>query len=83
MWQKAWANHQMQTTRPSPSRLWMAGQAQNPIGLDLPIGDVHEYGLESSIDDHNDQDEEEGRPIFSPPVLESSENCITERNSIV
>lgn len=82
-WQNAWANNRMRTIRSSPLKLWMNGQAQNPIGLDLPIGNAHEYGVEGSIDDHHEHDDEETRPIFSPPVLEFSENCITELNSIV
>ena len=35
VWRKAWPNHRMRTTRSSPIRMWVAGQLQNPIGLDL------------------------------------------------
>ena len=39
IWQKAWSNQLMHTTRSSPYRLWIAGQVQNPTGLDQSIAD--------------------------------------------
>ena len=82
IWQKAWSNHRMRTTRSSPYRLWIAGQAQNPTGLDQSIADWQNFGVEGNVDLEDDL-EEEGRPIFSPPVLELSENCRSELASIV
>ena len=35
--QRAWANHRMRTTKTNPLRLWIAGQAQNPVDLDIPL----------------------------------------------
>ena len=78
IWQKAWANHRMRTTKTSPLRLWIAGQAQNPVGLDIPVNDLEHYGVEGDINDENEGD----RPIFSPPVLEFSESCLAELNAV-
>ena len=64
IWQRAWANHRMRTTKTSPLRLWIAGQAQNPVDLDIPLYDLIQYGVEGDIDDETDKNEE-GRPIFS------------------
>ena len=55
----------MRTTETSPLRLWIAGQAQNPVGLDIPLHDLNQYGVEGDIDDETDE-HEEGRPIFFP-----------------
>ena len=82
MWQRAWANHRMRSTRSSPLRLWIAGQAQNPVGLDLPLAGLQEYGVEGHVDDDEDNAEQDDRPIFSPPLLQLSENCITELASV-
>ena len=78
IWQKAWANHRMRTTKTSPLRLWIAGQAQNPVGLDIPVNDLEHYGVEGDINDENEGD----RPIFSPPVVEFSESCLAELNAV-
>lgn len=71
----------MRTTKSSPFRLWIAGQSQNPTGLDQSITDWQNFGVEGNVDLQNDF--EEGRPIFSPPVLELSENYRSELASIV
>ena len=81
IWQRAWANHRMRTTKTSPLRLWIAGQAQNPVGLDISPNDLNQYGVEDDIDDEIDENEE-GRPIFSPPVVEFNERCLTELNAL-
>ena len=83
IWQRAWSNHRMCTTKSSPFRLWIAGQAQNPTGIDQSIVDWQNFGIERNVDLEDDPGEEEGRPIFSPPVLELSENCRSELASIV
>ena len=54
----------MRTTKTSPRSLWMAGQVQNPTGLDILVDDVQQYGTEEEIDDTSDDENEEGRPIF-------------------
>jgi hypothetical protein len=82
IWQRAWANHRMRTIKTSPLRLWIAGQAQNPVGLDTPLHDLNQYGVKGNIDDESDENEE-GRPIFSPPVVEFDERCLAELNAVV
>ena len=42
IWQRAWANDRMRTTKTSPLRQWIAGQAQNPVGLDIPLHDLNQ-----------------------------------------
>ena len=82
MWQQAWAKHRMRTTRTSPMRLWIAGQAQNPIGVvDLLLDDLWEYGVEGHVD-NDENNTEDVRPIFSPPLLILSENCMSELSSL-
>ena len=81
LWQRAWSNHRMRSVRSSPLRLWIAGQVQNPVGLHLSADELQLYGVEGLDDVGNDQ-EESDRPIFSPPVLELTVDCITELNSI-
>ena len=82
LWQRAWATHRMRTTRTSPLRLWIAGQAQNPIGVDLSSDDLQEYGADGHVDGDENNTEDGDRPIFSPPLLMLSDNCITELNSL-
>ena len=81
IWQRAWANHQMRSTKTSPLRLWIAGQQQNPIGINIPIPNLNEYGVDGDIAITND-DEQESRPIFPPPALHLSEACINELNQV-
>lgn len=48
----------------------MAGQYQNPVGIDISEEDVEYYGVEGEISSENDED---SRPIFeSPDVLRES-----------
>ena len=54
----------MTTTKTSPRSLWMAGQVQNPTGLDILVDGVQQYGTEEEIDDISNNENEEGRPIF-------------------
>ena len=71
----------MRITKTSPLRLWVAGQAQNPVGLDIPVHDFNQYGIEGIIGNPEDEDEED-RPIFSSPVIELNERCLAELNAI-
>ena len=73
IWRNAWAKHRMRTTKTSPLKLWIAGQTNNPIGLN--IIDVDSYGVEGIIDTDDDIFEG-GRPIFTAPNL-LNENIIT------
>ena len=49
---------------------------QNPTGLDILLDDVQQYGTEGEIDGTNDDENEEGRPIFSPPTLDLTVNLV-------
>ena len=42
---KAWSQHRMRTTRSSPIRMWVAGQLQNPVGLELRSELIPHYGV--------------------------------------
>ena len=56
--------------------------SESYTGLDQAIADWQNFGIEGNADIEDDL-EEEGRPIFSPPVLELSEDCRSELASIV
>jgi hypothetical protein len=60
IWQRAWSNHRMRTTKSSPFRLWIAGQAQNPTGLDKSTVNWQNFGIEGNVDHEDDPREEEG-----------------------
>ena len=61
--------------------MWLAGQAQNPVGLDIPLHDLNQYSVEGDMDDESNENEE-GRLIFSPPVVEFNERCPNELNAV-
>ena len=65
VWRNAWANHRMRTIKTSPLKLWVSGQMQNPLGVELSSNELEHYGSEG----YTDQDEvnQSGRPIFSAP----------------
>ena len=35
LWQSAWAHHRMRTTWLTPAQMWLTGQINHPMGLDL------------------------------------------------
>ena len=35
LWRNAWSRHHMRTVRSSPIRLWVSGQVQNSVGIEL------------------------------------------------
>ena len=35
LWQSAWAHHRMRTTRSTPAQMWLTGQINHPMKLDL------------------------------------------------
>ena len=35
IWNKAWATHRMRTTKTSPLKLWISGQMNNQVGIEL------------------------------------------------
>jgi hypothetical protein len=42
IWCKAWSQHRMRTTRSSPIKMWVAGQLQNPMGIELESAQMFE-----------------------------------------
>lgn len=40
IWAKAWDAHRMRTTKTSPQALWIAGQMQNLVGVDVNEQDL-------------------------------------------
>ena len=64
VWRKAWSNHRMRTTRSSPIKTWVAGQLQNPIGLDLNQDNINNYGTEGFAETSVEEAE---RPILNAP----------------
>ena len=70
-WRNAWANHRMRTVKTSPLRLWVSGQMQNPVGIEIDPEESENYGVEGLISDDNYV--EGGRPIFSVPDLINDE----------
>ena len=51
IWSRAWSNHRIRTSRSSPIRMWVAGQLQNPVGVELTHEATNYYGVEGFIDD--------------------------------
>ena len=80
LWQRAWSNHRMRTVRSSPLRLWIAGQVQNPVGVELSADELQLYGAEG-LEDIGVDEAESDRPFFAPPILELTVDCMTELNS--
>ena len=62
IWNNAWANHRMRTTKTSPLKLWVSGQMQNPLGIELSNDELEFYGVEGNIVGPGDT-----RPMFSAP----------------
>lgn len=65
VWAKAWDAYRMRTTKTSPQALWIAGQMQNLVGVDVNEQDLEHYGVESSSNVLQEMEENE-RPIFNP-----------------
>ena len=78
IWSRAWSQHRMRTTKSSPIRMWVAGQLQNPVGIELRSEAIPHYGIEGFIND--DDDDGSGRPIFDPPSFQLSDNCRQQLN---
>lgn len=76
LWRQAWSHHRMRTTRSSPLRLWIAGQLQNPTGIELTEADIAGYGVDGIVRD--DEHHGDGRPIFGPPSYQMTAACLTE-----
>ncbi len=52
--------------------MWIAGQLQNPMGIELTTGKIDNYGVDGNIDDSPADNE---RPIFYPPSFVVPEGC--------
>ena len=74
VWSRAWSRHRMRTTRSSPICMWVSGQLQNPLGIELVGSAIDNYGVEGIIDTDSDN-EAEGRPILSSLSLLLSDQC--------
>ena len=76
VWREAWSKHRMRTTKTSPLRLWISGQLQNPIGVDIPPEFLELYGVEGNVEDEYIEDE---RPTFVSPTDGILDEEILER----
>ena len=63
IWSRAWSQHRIRTTKSSPIRMWIAGQLQNPVGIELRHNEIDCYGIEGFINDY-DVEDGSGRAIF-------------------
>lgn len=82
IWNRAWSQHRMRTTRSSPIRMWVSGQLQNAVGIELRSDDVNTYAMEGFVHDDEEQDGS-GRPIFNPPALQLDDQCKEQLDSEV
>lgn len=64
-------NTRMRTTRSSPIKMCVAGQLQNPTGVELDSEDIADYGTKGFINGTA----EDNRPIFLPLSFHVSEAC--------
>jgi len=82
VWSSAWSRHRMRTTRSSPIRMWVSGQLQNPLGIELVGSAIQEYGVEGIIDDDR-EDESESRPILQSLSTSLTNECKRQLDSQV
>lgn len=71
LWRNAWSRHRMRTVKSPPIRLWVSGQLQNPVGIELSSAELQSYGAEGVLDEERVEDR---RPIFEAPGA-LSEQC--------
>ena len=71
LWRNAWSRHRMRTVKSSPIRLWVSGQLQNPVGIELSSAELQSYGAEGVLDEERVEDRS---PIFEAPGA-LSEQC--------
>lgn len=69
VWRKAWGNHRMRTTKTTPWKLWLSGQMNNPVGIDLSTEDMRFYGVEGDVEENENLNVPRQRPIFSAPEI--------------
>ena len=69
----------VRTMKSSPLPVWVAGQLQNPVGIEDDFIDVEHYGVEGVLRDERDED---SRPIFEMPHT-LSDHCLESlRNKV-
>ena len=59
--------------------MWVAGQLQNPVGIELRSDLIPYCGVEGCIDE--DGKDGSGRPIFDASSCQLSKNCIQRLNT--
>ena len=79
LWRNAWSRHRVRTMKSSPLCVWLAGQLQNPVGLEDDFVDVEHYGMERVLQDERDED---SRPIFEMPHTLSDHCLESVRNQV-
>ena len=74
---RTWSQHRLCTARSSPIRMWVAGQLQTPLRIELGSEAICSYGVEGFI---NNEAEDSGqrRPMFQPLSFQLSDNCIQQ-----
>lgn len=82
IWKRAWENHRMRTTKTSPLKLWISGQMNNPVGINISEEDLKLYGIEGDIGDVESTEGVSARPIFSAPRVLNSNVSDTLNNNV-
>ena len=69
IWRNAWARHRIRTAKYSPLKLWISGQMNNPVGIELTEEEMEYFGTEGFVEHAEDEDD---RPILAglPTVSE-------------
>lgn len=65
MWSRTWSQHRLRTAKSAPIRMWVAGQLQTPVGVELESEAISSYGVEDFINDEV-EDSSQRRPMFQP-----------------
>lgn len=79
-WNYAWSHHRLRTTKQSPLKLWLSGQIQSSVGINIRVEDVANYcadtipHTEGNNENSNDLgDIADTRPVFEEPTMLSEE----------
>ena len=79
LWRNAWSRHCMRTVKSSPVRLWVSGQLQNPVVIELSSAELQSYGAEGGLDEERVEDR---RPILEAPGALSQQCFEILRNQV-
>ena len=77
IWNRAWSQHRLRTARSSPIRMWVAGQLQTPVGIELESEAISSYDVEGFINDEA-EDGSQRRPMFQPLSVQLSDNYMQQ-----